>query len=403
MRPDLKTVSAFSIIALATILSGAKNKEDCPPSRPATCYADDCTHCYCLGPENKQVNAPVRPITCNGDFVITVAGFYWKAEQDGMAYAINNEITGTDALSGNAELSNLIDAQYKNPNFKWDFGFKAGFAYNSACDGWDIGILWTYFREGAKGHVEAEFDDNHALLPIWSQFQYPNAGQAPFLFATDIETFYRLHLNLIDIPLGREFWTSKRLSFRPHVGLRISFIDQKFEIEHKGGSWSDPGLQIDVNDIVNLDNDYKGVGLRSGFDTVWHFGCGWGLYGNFALSVIYGKFTVDHDESLRDADSPFSKHKILETKDSFRASRGMLDMGLGIEWESLLCDCQYGLKFSLGWEQHLFFHQNQLWRVVRIGGANGSGLFNNSGENVYHQRRGTLGTQGWTLTGNFAF
>ena len=350
-----------------------------------------------------QANAPVRPITCNGDIVITVAGFYWKASQDGMEYAIENEVIGSDALTFNPQLNNLIDSKFKTPNFDWDFGFKAGLAYNSPCDGWDVGVLWTNFKKGAKGHIEAEFDDNHTLLPLWSGYQYPNAGQAPILFATDIETFWKLDLNLIDITLGREYWTSKFLSLRPHVGLRISFIDQRFEIEYKGGSFNDPGMQLNFNDWVKLDNDFKGVGLRSGLDTVWRLGCGWGIYGDLALSIVYGKFSVDHDEMLRDANSPFSKTKILETKDNFRSSRGMFDMGLGIQWASLLCDCQYGLRFSLGWEQHLFFHQNQLWRVMRIGGANSAELLNPTGENVFHQRRGTLGTQGWTLTGNLSF
>nr|NGX27179.1 hypothetical protein [Chlamydiota bacterium] len=136
MRPDLKTVSALSIIVVATILSGAKSRQDCAPSAPANCYADDCTHCYCLGPENMQANAPVRPITCNGDIVITVAGFYWKASQDGMEYAIENEVIGSDALTFNPQLNNLIDSKFKTPNFDWDFGFKAGLAYNSPCDGW---------------------------------------------------------------------------------------------------------------------------------------------------------------------------------------------------------------------------------------------------------------------------
>nr|NGX26567.1 hypothetical protein [Chlamydiota bacterium] len=46
-----------------------------------------------------------------------------------------------------------------------------------------------------------------------------------------------------------------------------------------------------------------------------------------------------------------------------------------------------------------FFHQNQLWRVVRIGDTANAP----SGQNVFHQRRGTLDTQGWTLALKFMF
>ena len=80
-----------------------------------------------------------------------------------------------------------------------------------------------------------------------------------------------------------------------------------------------------------------------------------------------------------------------------------VDLGLGVQWSALVCDCKYGLLLALGWEQHTFFHQNQLWRVNRIGGLNAGALLNNSGENVHYQRRGNLSTRGVTLKGKFTF
>ena len=156
------------------------------------------------------------------------------------------------------------------------------------------------------------------------------------------------------------------------------------------------------NDKVDLDNDFKGVGLRAGFNTVWNFGCGWGLYGNLAASIVYGRFSLDHDEEIREASSPHNKIKILETEESFRTSRAMLDLALGVQWASLFCDCQYGFIVQLGWEHHLFFHQNQLWRVNRIGDLLDA-FPNLEGENVFSQRRGNLDTQGWTLRVQFEF
>ncbi len=349
--------------------------------------------------------------------MITVAGFYWNAHQDGMEYAIDNHIENPgSSLQNVLQLNNVIDAQYKTPDFNWNFGFKVGIGYNTTCDGWDFGVTWTRYRGDAKDHIEAEVDDNHTLVPLWSAFA-PAGGEVTF--ATDIQSFWRLKLNLFDIELGREFWTSKYLCIRPHIGLRVAFLDQNFELQHKGGSWSARTVfpqQEALNNRVDLDNDFKGVGVRAGFNSLWHFGCGWGVYGDLATSIVYGKFSVDHDEQNRFAEGFFSKTKILEAEDSFRASRAMLDLGLGVQWSGMICSCQYGLTIKLGWEQHLFFHQNQLWRVVRIGDQpppiqmtslpeqNQFGtLPNNTGENVHHQRRGTLDTQGATLTVVFEF
>ncbi|NGX39181.1 MAG: hypothetical protein KR126chlam1_00503 [Chlamydiae bacterium] len=411
MDEDVKKLSAFAVIALATILSGA-NHTCCKAPVQATCYEEDCSCYYCLGPD--LVNPPVRPKTCDGDIAITIAGLAWRAEQDGMEYAIRNRVVASDTDSGNHMLNNLIEAKYETPAYHWEWGFKLGLGYAGCHDGWDVGAVWTHFKDRSSTHIEEEKSQNGSLLPLWSGFQAQNAGDAPILFAEDIVTNWKLNLNLIDIELGREFWTSTYLSIRPHMGLRIAYIDQDFDLTHRGGSWSIASPQCPLNDFVHLENDFKGVGVRTGLDTTWNVGCGWGFYGNFALSAVYGKFQIKHRENVRAALAPFSKIRLLETNESFRVSRAMADLGLGVQWSTFFCNCCYAFTAMLGWEQHFFFHQNQMWRVVRQNGSNSFtdlaetqknslAIFNNSGENIYHQRRGNLSTEGVTLRINFAF
>ena len=421
MKMDIKSkwpVAALSLIGMASTASAARMMDDkCAPTPPATCYADDCTRCYCLGPDNYGVNAPARPRTCNGDWVITLAGFYWNSHQDGMEYAIENNVANpgpnpddTTGVPAILALNRLTDAKYKNPDFDWDWGFKAGIGYNTTCDGWDFGVVWTWYRGKAFDHVEAEPDDNRVLLPLWSAYA-PLQGHV--LYATDIENHWKINMNLIDIELGREYWTSKYLTLRPFVGVRVAYLNQDYCIEHKGGSWSantsivGPGItQLAWNNEVQLENDFKGAGLRAGLDTLWNLGCGWGIYGNFALSIIYGHFHFEVDETNRRATDPHEKAKIADACNGFRASRGATDLALGVQWHGMFCQCQYGFTAMLGWEHHLFFDQNQLWRVVRIGDTfitTPTTTVNNLGENVFHERRGDLDFQGWTLTIKFEF
>jgi len=399
------SIAALSALGMGS-LSAAARDGSCPPAQPAPCYSEDCGCTYCYGPENTAGNPAVRPRTCNGDFVIEVAGFYWNAHQDGMEYAIENQVAISDdpqAVSAIQQLNNLINAEYQTPDFEWDFGFKAGIGYHSACDGWDFGILWTWYQGKANDQVEAESDDNRSLITLWSAFAPPQGNTT---YATDIETHWKLKLNMIDLELGREFWNSRVMTLRPFVGLRVAYVDQNWKLEHKGGSWANNSINpgANCNNEVVIENDFKGVGIRAGLDSTWNFGCGWGFYGNFAASILYGRFSVDHDETNRNAASPHEKVKILDTTESFRASRAILDLGLGVQWSTLFCACSYGLTVQLGWEQHLFFDQNQMWRVVRIGDeAQGGAGVNNTGENVFHQRRGNLDTQGWTLRFMFEF
>lgn len=214
---------------------------------------------------------------------------------------------------------------------------------------------------------------------------------------------------LVDIDLGREFWVSHYLSMRPRVGVRIARIEQDLSIVHRGGvlSFTILGEIPRFNNYVDLDSIFKGAGPLAGLDTIWNVSCGFALYGNLAASIIYGHFSVDHDEWNREADNNHAKTKILETKDHFTSSRAILDLALGIQWSSLFCDCKYGFTAKLGWEQHLFFHQNQFWRTLRTDQEDTSGnlnpLPNNTGENTFYQRRGTLDTQGLALTFEFSF
>ncbi|MDN3506071.1 MAG: Lpg1974 family pore-forming outer membrane protein [Simkaniaceae bacterium] len=347
------------------------------------------------------VGAPVFPKTCGGDWVITASALYWTAHQDGMDFAIRNAVrvpvVNPDPPEID-ELNNLIDDDLEGPKGKWEYGFKLGLGYNTSCDGWDLDLVWTHFSPRSHTDVSAGVSDNQSLVTLWSAFA-PAQGEVNF--ARDIEANWKVDLNFVDFELGRAYWTSKRMSLRPFIGLRFLSIKQDYDLEHKGGSWSpriDP-VQDPFTGEVSLNNDYRGVGLHSGIDSIWHFDCGWGLYGNLAANVVYGCFDISHKENIRLAVSPYTKTEILDAKSHFRASRAIIDLALGIQWSALICDCQYGILARLGWESHLFLHQNQMWRVVRIGDTANQ----TQGQNVFHHRRGTLDTQGITLALEFLF
>ncbi len=383
-------------IALLSLTATLAAEDPCCTTPPAPCYPDDPICAYCVGPD--MVNPPVGPRSCDGSWLVTLAGLYWNSHQDGMEFAIDNSVfipASPTSLVQIQQVNNLIDAKYLSPNYKWDFGFKAGAAFNSTHDGWDIGAVWTWYRGSASNHVEAEADDNHTLIPLWSADVFGNA----LLWARDIEAHWSLKLNLADVELGRAFWVSRYLTLRPYIGLRFASLDQSYTLLHKGGFWSPSLMGATVNNEVNLRNEFCGVGARGGLNTVWNIGKGLSLFGNTAVSLVYGHFKVKHNEWNRSALSPHGKTRILETEDHFRCSRAMTDLALGLQWSTPFGQqCQYGFTLALAWEHHMFFDQNQLWRVNRIDPFT-TGL----GENVYYQRRGDLDTQGLTVTIQFDF
>lgn len=354
---------------------------------------------HCLGPEDFIANTPVGPRTCNGDITVSIAGIYWSAHQDGMEYAIKDSISipvVNPSVTDLELINNLIDASYQVPNPNWEFGFVFGLGYVNSCDGWNFEINWTHFHTRSLTHSQAGINDNQILVSLFSSFS-PQQGNGTF--ARDIYADWKLKLELVDFELGRNFWISTYVSIRPYIGLRYANIRQAFDLQQKGGSWS-PRIsptQDPLDNFIDIDNDYRGVGLLSGLDTTWNFGCGWALLAKLSLSIIYGKFDIDHNEYNRLVIPSYDKTNILNTNNHFRASRAILDTFLGIQWDGISCECNYGIQASFGWENHLFFHQNQMWRVIRIGDVETDDVPNNTGENIFQQRRGNLDTQGWTL------
>ena len=255
-----------------------------------------------------------------------------------------------------------------------------------------------------KIFLNVEFLDNDTLLPIWSAYQYESALQAPVLYATDASTFWKLSLDLVDFNIGRPFWAGQKLILRPYIGLRFANVDQNFNITLKGGSWENQGNPSDTyKDETQLQNDFRAIGVKSGLDSSWIVACGWGLYGKLGASILYGRFNIDHQEDIHLLTTPFTKTSICKIKDTITSSRAIIDTGLGARWSGLICDCRYGLSFSFGWEQSLFLHQNQLWRISRLGGENQEPPLNLTGTNIFSQSRGSLSISGLILEGTLNF
>lgn len=350
-------------------------------------------------------NGPLYPVTCDGDFKIEATGYYWTAYQDGISFAVENQIH-VPALSPTPgeieELNNLVDDDIYGPKRCWDFGFRVGAAYTSACDGWDIGVEWTYFHPQSHVEFQADIEDNASLITLLSAFA-PVQGEVNY--AREIKADWKGKLHVGDFSLGRAYWVSKRIHLRPAIGVRYAQLDQQLSLEHRGGSWSprmNP-VQQALNNYVILKNAFHGVGPIFGLGGAFHLGCGFEVYASGSGSLVYGRFKTSHKEENRLTNSPYTKDEICHSSDYFRASRAIFDATIGIGYRAQYCEGCLGLEAKLGWEHHLLLHQNQLFRVVRIGDSASSGGPNESGQNFFGQQRGNFTTQGWTLSFAFLF
>jgi len=404
-------VSLLSITSLAQAAGMEMDTKNC--SKPCT-PPPSCKRCPvgCVNPD-------ARPARDNVRKNIALELLYWESNQGGMTYATANQeaidLVKADVLAGagaavhdgffSAASSKYYNAKSETPSHSWDLGFRLGLGYTFVHDGWDLTANWTHFRNNTKKFNNSDTEiGNVTYFAEWTSvlpgslavflltdtdtdttarftttdetsisidpltLTPQSLAQKPV--ATAIEAKWKLQLDLVDLELGRDFYTSRYLTLRPFIGARGAWVKEEFDVDYSGGSFTQVGstnsTRISLLDDVDMKSDFSGAGVRIGLNSDWKFCDGWSFYGNTAFSLLYGNFHVTQQEFLGDQDQANSS-VILNMDNHFRASQAMLDLALGLryDWD---CSC-YHVGAYVGWEQHILFDQNQFVHYPSTGPA----------------------------------
>ena len=301
----------------------------------------------------------------NHRLFVTGEVLFWKAQEDDLQYAVKSDSSST-----------IRHGRVKNPEFEWDWGFRAGFGYNTPHDHWDLYTNYTHFYTKAHAH---DSGGDGVLFPS----QHAAFGSPSGSFVTEAEATWRLHLQLADLELGRGFGVSKWLSLRPFIGVRGAWIYQQYHIEYTGGS----AVPVGETDIVSMRNNCWGVGLRFGLDTTWGLGRGLSVFGDGAFSILSGHFNVQQREHLENSGS-----NILNVSSHPDTAISILELSLGLQYDRLFMKNKYHLGIQLGYEFNYFFDQNQFIRFI-----------SSSSPGLFSQNNGDLSLQGVSLGFRFDF
>ena len=261
----------------------------------------------------------------------------WQSSESSLDYAIESDSTST-----------IKHGRVKNPDFSWDWGFRLGLGYKMPHDKWDVFVNYTYVHAHAERH---HTNPDHVVFPLWGT-SFGNT--APIIYADTAEARWHANLNMADLELGRNCNVSKWLAIRPFMGVRGLVINQNYQVNYKGGTFA-PG----DDDQNHLHNDFWGVGIRMGADTLWGLGCGFGIYGDGSASLLSGHFDVHERERLEHAG--LTKMSVSRNFDNIVVAA---DIAMGLQWDLMFNDdrCHFGVKF--GWEFDMFFDQNQLFNFL---------------------------------------
>ncbi len=322
----------------------------------------------------KQVehyNTAVKPALKNAlNLWVNGEALLWQATEENLTYVYKTD------LDGHVDLKTL--------DFEWDWGFRVSGGYNIPRDGWSLALMWTHLENHASNSQKAHLDENGngiGSMPYLQASWGINDFSPPSGTITQSNAHWTVHLDQVDLEIGREYYAGKHLTLRPHCGLRADWIDQNYKTTYHFFSDSHPQK-------FTMSNRFFGFGFFAGVDSNWLFGQGFSLFGTADVGILLGFFKVD--EKVRQVNN-----LLFQTKgtldNSFRCGRGILDLELGLKWSHLFSQDSWGLTFKAGYEYHLYFDQNQLSNIT------------SNAPVQYIKTNGNLIYQGVSLSGQIDF
>jgi hypothetical protein len=313
-----------------------------------------------------EINTPARPPLKSGTNVwVSGEALLWQATEENLTYAARKDATHT--------LSDL-----KTVDFNWDWGFRISAGYTTPRDGWDLSLMWTHMENHAGGnqkiHLSSPKDAYVTPTFLINNITVPGITKKA-------SAHWNIHLEQVDLGLGKEYYVGKHLTLRPNGGLRSDWIFQDYDIKYT------PVFFPAANQKLSMDNRYFGFGFFAGLDTDWKLGSGFSLYSLADFALLLGYFDVDQKVvQIEHNTGELLKGKL---ESSFRCGRAILDLSLGLKWSQLFSDERWGLTFKAGYEYHIYFDQNQYLLTA------------NSQKN--YRPDGDLTYQGVTLSGQIDF
>jgi len=335
-------------------------------------------------------NGPARiDVRSSWDVFATGSFIYWQLSQDSMQVAFSDAAASVP----------LASTQMNGSQIPMDFGYKPGFKVGLGLsfdhDDWDS--LAEYTRIHTSNSTS--FQGGSLLNPF-----YPTWGN-PFVVPTNAYNNgfenWACNLDIIDLDLGRPFYSGTNLTFRPAFGLRSVFITQNVHAHYLNTTFTSAAAPIEapgVMDVYNRNRSWS-IGPSAGLSSNWIFGYGFRLFGNAKGDLIYTKYKIQTKTTFIATQAVASAPPITVgqnifaiSSESVAALRTHLEMALGLGWGSYFDNNNWHVDLSAAYEIHTFFDQNML------------GYFPNGSMPARSLApMGNLYAQGMTITARFDF
>jgi hypothetical protein len=291
-----------------------------------------------------------------------VAPLYWKADGNGLGFAIRSE--RADRLAPRSSVQNL--------DFDWDFGFQIALGYRIPHDEWRLMLELKHIHTNAHGLEKVE--EGEALFPVWT---LPDAAVSS---VDKARAHWRLHLGLLDLSCTKVWKVSSCFTLEPSIGIRSAWIRQKYNLDYEGGALVNP-------ESVRMKNKFWGIGPTGGIEGNWKILRHFTLFGEALFSFLSGEFYLHQDQDVF-AD----KMKSLGIHSIFKDSVWTTDFTAGLRWSHCYQGALKRVACEIAWDQIFLYKQNQLMRFV-----------NETAQGVFVSNQGDLALIGVHIGARFDF
>lgn len=278
---------------------------------------------------------------------IGVDYLYWKAQEDGVLYAINLPGGIPNASPG----PGTFNAYLQKPHFTWDSGVRLR-GGNTWCDGWNTEIVWTHFKNRSCSTTN---NPNGGAIAV-NFFSIGNNGINGGLGAT---SRFSLHFDTIDFLVRCDGYEGQCLTVSPTLGIRVARINQGQNIFYSDVTFlaSDNQTTVIADATSQQLNNFSAVGLYGGLNAIWELGRGFQLIGVTAAGLLGGKFcvatTINTNNAAAMVDGTMHANR--------RQVQFFADLLLGFEWTRSWCNGAYDLAVRAGYEMQWWPDQ---WQAI---------------------------------------
>lgn len=286
--------------------------------------------------------AVARPEVDGSGVFLTIDALLWHGKVGGSEYAYTDD-DSTAAFP--------MQGRTKENDFGWTWGFRVGLGYNFDHDGWDAYLNYTYWYSADNSKVNV--GSNGSVIPLQGNADLATADFGLFTHGNYGASQFKFDYDNLDLELGRNYFISRSLSFRPHFGIRNSWIDLSQVVQYTGGV-------IGVNTFeVRNSNDFWGIGPRAGVNSKWFLTNGFSVFGNISGSLLWGYYEVTHEETI--SNNP--QQNYIRIKANMHRFAPNAQLVLGLAYDKYIYNDKQHIGISLGWENIYYWRVNQALKI----------------------------------------